>query len=135
MRLKVQAAGLYIYPDVSVACGEQEFEDEQDDVLLNPAVIVEVLSESREAYDRDKKFEIYRQIPSLSEYILVSQVKPYIEQFIRQASGEWLLREVAGLDGKLTLPSLKVTVALSEVYAKVSFAPVSASERPPRAAS
>jgi Uma2 family endonuclease len=135
LRVKVQAAGLYTYPDVSVACGEQQFEDEQEDVLLNPVVIVEILSESSEAYDRGKKFEVYRQIMSLSEYILVSQVKPRLEQFIRQAGGEWLLRDVVGLDSKLTLPSLKVTVALSEVYAKVRFAPVSASEKPPGAAS
>jgi Uma2 family endonuclease len=135
LRVKVQAAGLYTYPDISVACGEQQFEDEQEDVLLNPTVIVEVLPESGEAYDRGKKFEVYRKIPSLSEYILVNQIKPRVEQFIRQSTGEWLLRDVVGLDGKLALASLNVTVALSALYAKVRFASVSASEKPSGAAS
>jgi Uma2 family endonuclease len=89
--------------------------------LLNPTVIIEVLSDSREAYDRGKKFEIYRRIPSLREYLLVSQHKPQIEQFIRQTSGEWLLRDVQGMDANVTLPSLGVTVALYEVFDKVEF--------------
>ncbi|MGA2175696.1 MAG: Uma2 family endonuclease [Verrucomicrobiota bacterium] len=131
LRVKVQAAGLYTYPDLSVACGDQQFEDEQVDVLLNPTVLAEILSESSESYDRGKKFALYRQIPSLREYLLVSQDKPQIEQFIRQAGGEWLLRDVVGMDGKLTLPSLNITVALAEVYANVQFPP--ASEKPPGA--
>jgi Uma2 family endonuclease len=121
LRIKVQAAGLYTYPDMSVACGERKFEDERRDTLLNPLVIAEVLSDSSEAYDRGKKFEFYRQIPSLREYLLVSQRKPLIEQFIRQDSGEWLLRDVAGMDAKLSLPSLNITIALSEVFAQVQF--------------
>jgi len=127
LRVKVEAAGLYTYPDLSVVCGDQQFEDEQGDTLLNPTVIIEVLSDSREAYDRGKKFEIYRRIPSLREYLLVSQHKPQIEQFIRQTSGEWLLRDVQGMDAKLTLPSLAITVALSEVFDKVEFATASGS--------
>jgi Uma2 family endonuclease len=127
LRVKVEAAGLYTYPDLSVVCGDQQFEDEQGDTLLNPTVIIEVLSDSREAYDRGKKFEIYRRIPSLREYLLVSQHKPQIEQFIRQTNGEWLLRDVQGMDAKVTLPSLGITVALSEVFDKVEFAPASGS--------
>ena len=121
LRVKVQASGLYTYPDLSVAGGEQQFVDEHDDTLLNPTVIVEILSDSSEAYDRGKKFEFYRQIPSLREYLLVSQRKPLIEQFIRQNSGEWLLREASGMDARLSLPSLEITIALSDVFAQVQF--------------
>jgi Uma2 family endonuclease len=128
MRVKVQASGLYTYPDISVVCGREEVEDEHDDVLLNPMVIAEVLSDSREAYDRGKKFELYRRLPSLREYLLVNQHEPLIEQFIRQPGGEWLLRDVAGLDGKLSLSSIGITIALADVYSKVRFPP--ASRRP-----
>jgi len=121
MRIKVQMAGLYTYPDVSVLCGREEIEGEHDDVLLNPTVIAEVLSDSREAYDRGKKFELYRRLPSLREYLLVNQHEPLIEQFIRQPGGEWLFRDVAGLEGKLSLPSVGITIALADVYSKVRF--------------
>jgi Uma2 family endonuclease len=123
MRVKVQANGLYTYPDVSVACGEEEFDDEQDDTLINPTVIVEVLSDSREAYDRGEKFALYRQIPSLREYLLVSQHKPLVEQYVRQDNGPWLLQEAAGLESTLSLPSVGITIALAEVYANVRFVP------------
>jgi len=127
LRVKVEVSGLYTYPDVTVACGDPQLEDEQRDTLLNPTVIVEILSDSREAYDRGKKFELYRQIPSLREYLLVSQRKAHVEQFIRQTSGEWLFREVMGLEAKLTLPSLGIAVALSSVFAKVDFTTASGS--------
>jgi Uma2 family endonuclease len=133
MRIKVQEAGLYMYPDVSVVCGGKQVEDEHDDVLLNPIVIVEVLSDSTGAYDRGRKFEMYRQIPSLREFLLVNQYKPHIEQFIRQDSGEWLLRDVAGLESKLSLPSVGIAIAMASVYSNVQFAPDS--RRPGKPAS
>jgi Uma2 family endonuclease len=123
MRLKVQANGLYTYPDVSVVCGEDQTEGERDDILLNPTVVVEVLSDSREAYDRGKKFQLYRQLPSLREYLLVNQHQPHVEQFIRQESGEWFLRDVAGWESKLTLPSAGITIDMADVYAAVEFVP------------
>ncbi len=123
LRVKVEATGLFTYPDVSVVCGAQRFLDEEEDTLLNPTVVIEVLSDSTEAYDRGKKFEHYRQIPACREYLLVSQKEPRIEQFIRQANGEWTLKEAAGLDAQITLPSLGITLALAEVFAKVQFAP------------
>jgi Uma2 family endonuclease len=121
LRLKVEATGLFTYPDVSVVCGRQRFLDSQEDTLLNPTLIIEVLSDSSEAYDRGKKFEHYRQIPSLREYLLVSQKEPRIEQFIKQSGGEWTLKEAAGLRGDLKLPSLGIAVRLAEVFAKVDF--------------
>src|SRR5260221_1576485 len=108
LRLKVEATGLLTYPDVSVVRGEQRFLDEEEDTLLNPTVIIEVLSDSTEAYDRGKKFESYRQIPTCREYLLVSQKEPRIEQFIRQPNGEWTLKEAAGLSAEIELASLEI---------------------------
>jgi len=124
MEVKVEATGLLTYPDVSVACGERRFLDEHEDVLLNPILIVEVLSDSTEGYDRGKKFENYRQIPSFQEYLLVSQKEPRVEQFIRQANGEWILKEAVGLEAEVKLPSLCIALRLAEVFAKIKFTPV-----------
>ncbi len=123
LRVKVEATGLLTYPDISVVCGDQRFLDEQEDTLLNPSVVIEVLSDSTEAYDRGKKFEHYRQIPSCCEYLLVSQKEPRIEQFIRQPKGEWTLKEAAGLSAEIKLRSLGMALPLREVFAKVRFTP------------
>jgi Uma2 family endonuclease len=123
LRIKVAATGLLTYPDISVVCGVQRFLDEEEDTLLNPGVIIEVLSDSTEAYDRGKKFEHYRQIATCREYLLVSQKEPRIEQFVRQPNGEWILKEASGLDAAITLPSLGIVLRLAEVFAKVQFTP------------
>jgi Uma2 family endonuclease len=123
LRVKVEATGLLTYPDLSVVCGPQRFLDAEVDTLLNPTLIAEVLSDSTEAYDRGKKFEHYRQMPSLKEYLLVSQKDPRIEQFIRQEGGQWLWREATCLNATLELPALGITLALSEVFARVEFTP------------
>jgi Uma2 family endonuclease len=114
---------LYTYPDASVICGPLEFEDARQDTVLNPTVLVEVLSESTEAYDRGKKFGHYRPIPSLREYLLVSHDEPRIEAFHRNDDGTWTLVEVAGLDGRIPLTSLGIELTLREIYAKVEFPP------------
>jgi Uma2 family endonuclease len=121
LKVKVEATGLMTYPDVSIACGEQRFLDEEEDVLLNPKAVFEVLSDSTEAYDRGKKFENYRQIPSLRDYVLVSQTEPRIEMFSRQANDEWTLKEAVGLNAELRIESLRITLRLAEVFAKVKF--------------
>lgn len=131
LRVKVEATGLFTYPDLSVVCDEPRFLDEEMDTLLNPTLIVEVLSDSTESYDRGTKFEHYRQIPSLKEYLLVSQYEPRIEQFIRQSSSEWLLREAVGMETKLALPSLEITIELAEIFANVDFSP-HRPQNPPR---
>jgi len=123
LRIKSESTGLYTYLDVSVVCGEQRFLDDEEDTLLNPTLVVEVLSDSTEAYDRGKKFEHYRQIPSLREYVLVSQREPRVEQFTRQKDGTWTLKEAVGLDGEIQLVSVGVMLHLSEVFAKVQFTP------------
>lgn len=119
MRVKVDASGLYTYPDVAVVCGEARFEDEQVDTLLNPTLIVEVLSDSTEAYDRGEKFEHYRKLPSLAEYLLIAQDRPHVEQYVRQADGHWLLAEWHGREATARLPSIDAALALVEVYDKL----------------
>jgi len=123
LRLKVEASGLITYPDLSVICGPIEFASGSDDTVSNPTVIVEVLSPSTEAYDRGAKFDNYRRMPSLQEYLLVSQDAPRVEQFIRQSGGDWLLRVVAGLESSIELPSLNISLPLAEVFAGVEFNP------------
>jgi Uma2 family endonuclease len=119
LRVKVDPAGLYTYPDVTVVCGEAHFEDAQQDTLLTPTLIVEVLSESTEAYDRGGKFAHYRKLESLQEYVLISQTKPLIEHYVRQPDHHWLFAEADKLTDTLHLPSIGCHLALSEVYDKV----------------
>jgi Uma2 family endonuclease len=122
MRVWVEASGLYTYPDLSVVCGEPIFgPDGRRDILHNPTLLIEVLSPSSEAYDRGKKFEHYRAIPSFREYLLVSQESPLVDRFLRQESGIWLFSTAGGLDAEVELSSIGARLALSEVYAKVSF--------------
>jgi Uma2 family endonuclease len=119
--MKVRATEeLYVYPDVTVVCGEAQFAGEENEVLLNPTLIVEVLSPTTEAWDRGGKFEQYRRRESLQEYLLVAQDRPHVERFARQAEGQWLLTEVNGLEARLVLPSIGCELALSEVYRKVT---------------
>lgn len=121
IRVHIPATGLYTYPDVTVVCGEPRFEDTELDTLLNPTLIIEVLSPTTEVYDRGKKFEHYQTIESLAEYVLVAQDKPRVEQFVRQDGNRWLLSTAAGLEGSLVLPSIQCTLALAEVYDKIAF--------------
>jgi len=123
MKVLVSASGLYTYPDVSVACGEPQFLDHRSDVLLNPLVIVEVLSDSTEAYDRGAKFALYQRLDSLQEYLLVSQDKARVEKYLRQPGGQWLYSRTDDLEGEVSLGALGCRLPLSEVYARVQFAP------------
>ena len=127
LRVKIEMTGLYTYPDVSVACGEQRFADDQNDVLLTPTLVVEVLSESTEAYDRGKKFEHYRRIPSLQGYLLVRQDYAHLELFSRQSDGTWRLSEASGMAAELQIPALEVALPLKEDYLGVNFPPATGS--------
>ena len=118
MRVKVSTTGLYTYPDVAVLCGQPDFEDERMDTLLNPSVIIEILSPSTEAYDRGDKFAHYRRLPSLMEYVLIAQDKVRVEHYIRQGS-KWVLTEMNSLDETLYLASIQCEIALRDLYAKV----------------
>lgn len=119
MRVKVDPTGLYTYPDVVVTCGKAQFDDTHLDTLLNPVLIVEVLSDSTEAYDRGRKFEHYRKLESLAEYVLIAQNRPHIESYRRQANQQWLLTECGTPDGALRLVSIDCELALAEIYDKV----------------
>jgi Uma2 family endonuclease len=119
MRVKISAIGLYTYPDVVVTCGEEQFEDEHNDTLLNSTVLIEALSDSTEAYDRRKKFEHYQQITSLREYILVAQDKWRVEQFTRQDNNQWIYSEAHGDEASFALASIGCKLSLKEVYDKV----------------
>lgn len=121
MRVMVEATRLYTYPDISVVCGEAQIADETFDTLLNPALIIEVLSPSTENYDRGKKFRDYRKLPSLREYLLISQTEPRIERYLRGDGSEWVLTDVEGLDASIDLPSIGCALALADVYRKVAF--------------
>jgi Uma2 family endonuclease len=119
MRVKVSATGLYTYPDVSVVCGKPEFEDANVDTLLNPKLILEVLSETTEGYDRGKKFEHYRKIASLTEYMLIAQDTPHVEVHTRQVDGRWILWETNDLTASVGLQSIQSTLKVSDLYARV----------------
>jgi Uma2 family endonuclease len=120
MRVQIEATGLYTYPDVVVVCGEPRFEDRHVDTLLNPTVLFEVLSESTEAYDRGLKFGHYRRIPSLREYVIVSQERMTVERFSRRGD-DWVLTEFSSPDQVLELESIGCKLALDRIYAKVQF--------------
>lgn len=117
MRVKAAKARSYRYPDITVVCGQPEFVDPRFDTLINPTVIIEVLSPSTEASDRGRKFAEYRGIPSLREYLLVSQDQPRIERYARQAEG-WLLTVAEGLEAKMRLDAIDCALDLAEVYHK-----------------
>ena len=121
MKVRSTFAGLYSYPDLSIVCGEQRFHDERRDVIVNPTVIVEVLSPSTEGFDRGKKFAQYQQIESFRDYLLVAQDEPRIDHFSRDADGGWYYRSTVGLDGKVVVPSIGCTLLLSDVYDRIEF--------------
>ena len=120
MRVRVEETGLYTYPDVVVVCGEPEFEDDEVDTLLNPTLLVEVLSKSTEGYDRGAKARQYRTLPSLQEHVLISQDRIDIESMVRQSGDEWLFRQTTTL-ATVTFASLDITIDVAEIYRNVDF--------------
>jgi Uma2 family endonuclease len=119
MRVRVNRTGLYTYPDIAVACPPIEFEDDEVDTLLNPLVIIEVLSPSTESYDRSLKFSNYRRLDSLKEYVLVSQGSPNIERYVRQGD-TWVFSEVTGLDSVLAFDTIDCRLHLRDIYYQVN---------------
>ena len=114
--------GMISYPDLVVICGEPEYHDVHQDIVLNPAVIVEVLSDSTAEFDRGVKFMRYRNFnPTLSDYILVWQDEPHIEHYTRKASGDWLLREYDGLDKSFRIDSIDCSLSMADVFDRIEF--------------
>ena len=119
MRLKIEKTKVYAYPDVMIVCGHDKFADNKEDMLLNPDVIVEVLSDSTENYDRGKKFEHYRKIGSLKEYVLISQNTRKIERFLKTEHLRWISDETDEEHTEIILESVGCALNLDEVYDKV----------------
>jgi Uma2 family endonuclease len=121
MKLHIEAADAGKYPDLMALCGEQRFHDGRRDLLLNPTLIGEVLSSSTEGYDRGDKFAIYRQVPSLSEYLLVSQHRMQVDLYTRDDAGRWVLSSFDQRTDEIALRSIDCTLALADVYDRIEF--------------
>ncbi|MEW6128680.1 MAG: Uma2 family endonuclease [Acidobacteriota bacterium] len=119
--VRTAKTGLHTYPDVVVVCGKPALDEKEKRLLLNPTVIVEVLSKSTKDYDRGGKFEAYREIESFSEYVLVAQDRFHVEHFARQADGSWLMRETDNLESKIKLSTLDCELELNEIYYNFDF--------------
>ena len=119
MRVKVSETGMYTYPDLVAVCGKPRFEDAAVDTLLNPVLIIEVLSESTERYDRGAKFTHYRSLASLQEYLLISQTECRVERYARQPGNQWLLTEYQDRGDRIGLTSLDARLHLGEVYERL----------------
>ncbi|MEP7355074.1 MAG: Uma2 family endonuclease [Acidobacteriota bacterium] len=120
LRVRAARKGLYTYPDITVVCDEPRYVDGESDTLLNPALLIEVLSPSTESHDRGFKAGQYRRIPDLKEYALVSQKVPQIELYRRQPDGKWLLSEAIGLESTCYFDSVECSIPMAEIYAKVT---------------
>lgn len=121
MRVKIVQTGLYTYPDITIVCGNEQYEDEKEDTILNPTIIIEILSPSTEKYDRGKKFQHYRSILSLREYILIAQDEYHIEHFVRQSDNTWVFSETLDRDASVELATIHCSLLVKEVYEKVDF--------------
>jgi len=119
--MRVKTENSYVYPDIIITCGDAEFEDNEFDTLINPVVIMEILSDSTELFDRTKKFFHYRKIPTLQEYILVSQHECWVEKYTRQ-NDIWRYQSYEGIDQILKIESADCELPLSEIYLNVTFA-------------
>ena len=121
MRLHVERNGLYTYPDVMVICGKIELVKNRNDTVTNPVLIVEVLSESTRSYDRGAKFNFYKQIPTLREYILVESERSHVECYQRTRDDQWLVEMYDDLSATVKLESVACEIPLLQIYSKVSW--------------
>jgi Uma2 family endonuclease len=121
MKVKIEEAGSYVYPDLTIVCGERRFDDEEKDALLNPMVVIEVLSPSTELNDRGRKFAYYRQLESITDYLMIAQDKPFIEHYTKQEEGRWVLAVKDNLQQAVNLESVQCRLALSDIYENVEF--------------
>lgn len=121
MKVPAGRGRLYSYPDYLILCAKPRFHDDRQDILLNPQVLFEVLSPSTEDYDRTTKFDLYKQIESLREYVLIELDEPRVEHYVRTSAGSWTQRVLTGMDAALSLQTVSATVALSDLYAWIEF--------------
>jgi Uma2 family endonuclease len=123
MRLHIPVNGLYTYPDVMVVCGNKEFIDDKKDTLLNPGIVIEVLSPSTADYDRGTKFMLYRSIPTLQHYILIDSRSYHVEKYSKTKESSWVLTEFKDLAVNLVLENLPLEIPISEIYEGVDDIP------------
>lgn len=121
MRVKILKTGLNTYPDVLVICGQPQFTDAARDTVVNPILVIEVLSKSTELYDRSMKFQHYRTIDTLRDYILIAQNKHHIEHFARQEGSLWVFQEATDVSSEIYIHSIECVLKLADVYEKVDF--------------
>lgn len=121
VKVRMPDSRKFFYPDVTVICEELQYHDDRRDIILNPDLVIEVLSPGTEAFDRGAKFRAYQAVESLKEYVLVSQERPLVEQYVRGGEGKWTYSAAEGLEGSLVLPSIGCTLNLGAVYDKVDF--------------
>lgn len=121
MKVWIHEAGTFFYPDVTVVCGERRFHKGKRDIVENPILLVEVLSQSTEEYDKNDKFFTYQNIESFQEYVLISQNKPVVQQYIRQKDGDWKIKATIGLNSKVYFESVDTEISLEDIYDLVEF--------------
>lgn len=125
LRVYAEVCNTVFYPDLTVVCGTPQFANTTLATLLNPTVVIEVLSKSTERVDRGFKFDCYRSIPSLAVYVMIAQMEPRIEVYSRQGDGSWRYDVATGLEASITLPAVNCVLPLADVYARVEFPPQS----------
>ncbi|MCI5151332.1 MAG: Uma2 family endonuclease [Candidatus Electrothrix sp. MAN1_4] len=123
LRVHVPSTGYFTYPDIVITCGKEEWTDTHNDVLVNPLVIIEILSDSTASIDRGKKFEQYRELASFVEYLLIEQRTPHIEQYILYDAQEWRYRTIRGIDEQIIIQAIDCTLLLCDIYHKVDVLP------------
>lgn len=123
MRVKISSTGLYAYPDVAALCEEPQYADERQDVLVNPSVLVEILSPTTEAYDRGDKFAHYQRLESLREYVLIAQDRRRVEHYVRLSNASWELHVLEAEESSLTFAALPASLSLTDIYMNVTFPP------------
>ncbi len=121
LRVWVKTKDLFVYPDVTVVCGKPVFYENRNDTIINPLVIVEVLSDSTKNYDRGEKFEFYRAIPTFQEYILIDQYRVHVEHFFIDAEKKWGLLEFNKLSDVLKLTKIDFQISIQDIYHRVEF--------------
>jgi Uma2 family endonuclease len=122
LRVHIETEDRFLYPEAAVVCGPEQHSQLDPDSIVNPVLIAEVLSDSTEAYDRGEKFRLYRTLPSLREYVLISQKQPLVEVFFRDESGTWEFRAYEGLETAISLQSMGAEIAMRELYRGVVWA-------------
>ena len=121
MKVWVEKAQTYFYPDVTIVCGERKFHKGNTGIVENPILLVEVLSKSTEDYDKNDKFFTYQNIESFQEYVLISQHKPIVQRYVKQKNGDWVIKATIGLKSKVYFESVDVELSLGDIYDLVEF--------------